>query len=150
MTNKKQKLLIVFLLSLVITGMLFTYSRKDFITKKLNDLKLVKIEETFTELYFSDYPILTAKDIVRNKKISFTFVIHNLENKDKEYKYSIYFKSAKGFSKLLDSNVLSIENDESITVANQYVLTGINIDGKIVVKLEDLNQEIFFWIPNKK
>lgn len=44
--------------------------------------------ESFTELYFLDHQLL-PKYVIEGQKYNYTFVISNLENRDKEYYYNI-------------------------------------------------------------
>lgn len=100
--------------------------------------------ENLTELYFEDH-INLPKTIVRLETYGYTFTVHNLENKDMEYKYITYLKNVDK-KILLQQGKFFLNNGEykSITVGDLGPLKSTRV--KIVVELLGRNQEISFWM----
>ena len=78
------------------------------------NIKTPNNKEGFTELYFVwDLP----KEVELNKEYHFSFAIHNLENRNMEYKYSVYLNS----DKINESN-LNIENNYISIVKQGFIV----------------------------
>jgi hypothetical protein len=104
--------------------------------------------ETFTELYFEDHLKLPTT-LVPNKEYSFKFTIHNLENKEMNYKYQVYVEDANQ-KFLLDNDSVVIKKDESKTIPETLHLPGLNTKAKVVINLTNKNQQIDYWIEGGK
>ena len=100
--------------------------------------------ETFTELYFEDHLSLPDK-ITLFKENNFKFTIHNLENKDMEYKYEVYI-DVNGEKQMIDKSSVSIKNNEYKTISEEFTITIPMQRVKVVVNLINKNQQIHFWM----
>jgi hypothetical protein len=99
--------------------------------------------ETFTELYFEDH-INLPKTIQSQKKYSFVFTIHNLENTDMEYPYIVYLQTINK-KIILDTNKINLKNGEFKSVKEVFgPLQTIRME--IVVELINKKQSIDFWM----
>lgn len=115
----------------------------------LGGYNLVPKAEVFTELFFQKYPRLSKKDVVRGDAVSFSFTVHNLEGKDMDYNYQVYFNSEKYVKRLIDKDTLNIKNGESKTVTDFYVFRSDQDYGLITVSIPSIKQEISFYLPTK-
>lgn len=110
--------------------------------------------ETFTELYFENHTKLPTQLANQDNKFwyyypttnlySFSFTIHNLENKDMVYPYEVY--SISNDTTLIDENEVSIKNNESKTITEQFSLPAKYSTTKILVNLPSKDQQISFWM----
>ena len=139
---RKNKNMIRFVIALMVLGIVyFSYAL-------LVPLLMPK-EDHFTELYFETYPTLSQNDIVFGRKIAFSFTIRDLEGKDMDYPYQVYFKSVNKSTILIDSGVLILKNNEFKNITENYRVRENNQHGNIIVFLKNLNQEISFAVPAK-
>lgn len=97
--------------------------------------------ETFTELYFENHNQL-PNTISQGQTYTYSFTIHNLENKDMEYHYAIYGQR-NGQKVFEDFYTINIKKDEFKTI-NDTVGPLKNLQTKMVVELTDQNQQISF------
>jgi hypothetical protein len=105
-------------------------------------------KETFTELYFQNHLTLPNK-IVPKKTYSFSFTIHNLENRDMNYPYKVYFIA--GDEKLLiDQGYANIKNKQSESFDEYFMVDSPIIRNQIVVELPSKNQQIDFWVEGEE
>lgn len=86
---KLHKILIIEYAIVICLSVFVSYLYKDQIYSKLRDYKLVYIPESFTELFFTDHLNLPTT-ISANVDQTFTFTIHNLENKDMSYSWEVF------------------------------------------------------------
>ncbi len=101
--------------------------------------------ETFTELYFEDHLSLPNK-VTLFKKNNFKFTIHNLENKDMEYKYEIYVDVKKGKKRMIDKGSVLIKNNEYKTISEEFTIRIPIRRVKVAVNLISKSQQIHFWM----
>jgi len=101
--------------------------------------------ETFTELYFEDHLSL-PNEVTLFKKNSFKFTIHNLENKDMEYKYEIYVDMTKKRKRMMDKGSVLIKNNEYKTISEEFTITIPIQRVKVAVNLISKSQQIHFWM----
>jgi len=101
--------------------------------------------ETFTELYFEDHLSLPDK-ITLFKKNNFKFTIHNLENKDMEYKYEIYVDVTKEKKRMIDKGSVLIKNNEYKTISEEFTIRIPIRRVKVAVNLISKSQQIHFWM----
>lgn len=100
--------------------------------------------ETFTELYFQNHESLPF-EILPNQKYSFVFTLHNEENRNMIYPYSVYV--------LTDNRKITLQQKSIALRENQVKNISINFStsaalpkSKIIVDLPDKKQSIDFWI----
>lgn len=100
--------------------------------------------ENYTELYFENHQKLPAV-VVPSHVYSFSFTIHNLENKDMNYSYEVY--SQVGDNKFpINTGTIQLKNDEYRTVTNSFVLSHSFNKAEVVVNLINKDQQIDFLI----
>lgn len=151
--NKVIRIILIILAILAfVAGFSYLYITQKYNQKIYNLLdtyKLIPKDETFTELYLDKYPRFYAEEVFDGKKAAFSFVVHNLEGKDVKYKYRVYFDSVNGQTRVIDSGMITLKQNESKTKDEYYVFYNSHDFGNIVVSLPELNQEVFFSIPVK-
>ena len=103
----------------------------------------LKKNEPFTELYFHKHQNL-PNEIESHKTYPFYFTIHNYEYKTVTYSYSINVSYHE-----IDSGEVTLDHDQSITIMKSFKINESVERAKISVKLENRNQEIYFWIKGK-
>ncbi len=90
-------------------GMLIFFSvNSAFVYNELVTLDLLPKPEKLTELYFNNNAPGSATG---NQKISFAFVIHNLETTDCQYVYDVSV-NAKGTRHVVDSGRVLVKNNQ--------------------------------------
>jgi len=103
--------------------------------------------ETFTELYFENHTQLPNK-IVGWNTYPFSFTIHNLEDKDMEYPYSVYtIRDGKKVITYKEDKVTIKKGEYKTITATIKALKPL--DTKVVVDLTDKNQQISFLMNTK-
>ncbi len=137
------KIIICLFLGIIFVSLFSTLYRKqlNYILKTLN---LFQQSEPLTELYFSNYTSLPHV-IRKDQIITFNFTIHNLENDDMKYPYSVYLQTDNG-SIEVDSNVITVRKNESATETESFSFQYPPTRTAIFVKLLNKNQSIHFWI----
>lgn len=130
----------------------FIYTMRDAVQenihRKLSDWKLIPIPETYTELYFEDHTSLPKKTTA-GEVTTFSFTIHNMEGVTTTYPYEVYFEYPLSGEKVLfakDSVTLQKGEYETISVSHTWLSS--RLQGKVVVKLLELDQHIVFLLPN--
>ena len=103
----------------------------------------IKKDEPFTELYFNNHQDL-PKEIELHKTYTFYFTIHNFEYNRIRYIYSIYVSSY-----VIDAGKVTLDHDQSITLQKSFMITKHFELAKVIVRLENREQEIHFWIKEK-
>lgn len=97
----------------------YGYSERLAIVHALAQLRLIPLEESVTELYFSNTDTLPVRN---TGSLTFSFTIHNLEGRDMVYPYIVSAQFQNGESVVLDTNTIPIASgdvatiDESLTV----------------------------------
>lgn len=105
--------------------------------------------DSFSELYFQNNENILSKPAKITDftavPYSFSFSIHNLENKPMKYSYVV---SLSGYeNKTIDSKTVWLEDSQATTIKETVILPNkIPTRTKITVTLANKNQEIFFWI----
>lgn len=107
----------------------------------LDQWHLVPRHERFTELYF--YNIVPLQGNSAAAETHFSFVIHNLEGKDMDYRYRIYLEH-DGTSKLLETDTEHLADHTAATLSKTFHITDLEGDETIVVSLPELAQQIHF------
>lgn len=107
--------------------------------------------ESFTELYFEDHNNLPG-DIELNKEYSFKFSIHNLENQQIDYIYTIYIEYYTNeklqSTETINTDGITLEHDQTATISESFE---INEDFELVkVIIETNDQEIHFWMGKEE
>ena len=107
--------------------------------------------ESFTELYFEDHANL-PNNIQLNKEYLFKFSIHNLENQQIDYIYTIYIEYYTNeelqSTETINSDSITLEHDQTATISESFE---INEDFELVkVIIETNNQEIHFWVEEEE
>jgi len=136
-------------LNIAIVAMFVAHQYKGAAYARLDEWKLIPRQERFTELYFNDHTNL-PKYISRGEKISFSFVIHNLEEKRIWYPYVVYFKSQDGRTYEIEEKSVFLEDGESKTIKESCTSILADNSGGIFVELKDSQQEIHFLLTDNK
>lgn len=106
-------------------------------------LATTRIPETFTELYFEDH-INLPKTIEKGKEYQYKFTIHNLENKDMDYPYTVSLQRDDKKT-VIDSGSVFLKNNEYKTIEMSVgPLKKVRL--KVVIELVNKNQFISFWM----
>lgn len=100
--------------------------------------------ESFTELYFDEYKKL-PKTIKKGQNYSFSYTIHNLENKDMQYPYEIKVE-ADGKTEVIEKKSVLIKNGEFKTFMESFIFNDSVKKVKVNVTLVNKNQSIAFWM----
>jgi hypothetical protein len=137
--------LLVLLIAVAISFILFQY--KQAIYAQLDSWKLIPRPERFTELYFNNHTNL-PKQISNGEKISFSFVIHNLEGKSWQYPYSVFFISQDGQITNIEEATVTLSDGEYKTIEETYTSALADNNGEIFVELQQPKQELHFSILN--
>jgi hypothetical protein len=145
MKSKANKYLIV--INIAIVAMFVWHQYKDAAYAKLDEWKLIPRQERFTELYFNDHVNL-PKYISKGEKISFSFVIHNLEGEDTQYPYVVYFKSQDGQIVNIEEKSVLLRDGQFKTINESYTSSSDDNNGGIFVELQEPKQGIDFLLNN--
>ncbi len=117
---------------------------KVFIHDELIALDLLPKPEKLTELYFNNGANLPSS-ATANQPIQFSFVIHNLETTDYQYKYAISV-NANGTRQIVDSGTVLVKNDQYYVKYEKFTLMHVSGRQNVVVELTNKRQSIDFWI----
>ena len=112
-------------------------------TAVINQSFIVKNKSSFSELYSELYFINNLlKTIEINETYDLFFAIHDFEDKNMSYNYSICLISDK-----LDEGYVCLDRGESAVINQSLVSENIleNISIPVSVRLLNKNQEIHFW-----
>lgn len=130
--------------------------------KKTITLATTRQPETFTELYFEDHTHLPKEFVqptpstkrtraaaisLNQKTYTFSFTIHNLENKDMSYHINV-FKQTENDNTALEQKDIVVKNNESKTIQETFILADQHPKIKFVVDLTNKKQQIAFWMPD--
>lgn len=154
--NKKKGFVYLATLSLSFFLILSLYNNFPQITVFMHREKLLPEEEHFTELYFEE-PLSLPVDIKQKSPKEFAFTVHNLEGRDMDYLYRVYFMAnsekasiTEQKKKQLQLQSTHIENGKYLTKRIAFTRNDIGVEaGQIVVELPEQKQEIYFLINNK-
>lgn len=111
--------------------------------RKFSQLMTSVKPERYSELYFEDHENLPIT-IDENSSLLFKFTIHNLENIDMTYVYSVS-ASDRGTNKVLDKNKIEILSGDQKTISENFTFNHNFLKEKITVTLLNKNQSIHFW-----
>jgi hypothetical protein len=128
----------------VVSGLIFLNVNKNSVYNELIVLDLLPRPENTTELYFdnsANLPTFAAS----GKAIDFTFIIHNLENTDYHYTYSV-FVNTNGTKRIVDSENVVVKNNDYYTRHEHFDLTNAFGSQEVVVELTNKQQSIDFWM----
>lgn len=145
-TKKNYRLLIrieIWILIFVSTILMIQYARSNPAIMRQVTLATTRIPESFTELYFENHINLPTQ-IESGKYYTYEFTIHNLENRDMEYPYTVYLERGDNQT-AIDQGIVEVKKDEYKTVENK-VGPLKSLRTKVVVELTDKNQIISFWM----
>lgn len=140
---------IALILAVVGSMAYFGNAYKTSIYKQLDDLHLIPRQEYFTELYFNNHTNLPKK-LAKGVSINFSFAIRNLEGKDKEYPYIVYFKNDKYGTTTLDLKTVLVKDNEEKIINETYTFSSKTLKETLFVELTELNQEIHFALTKGK
>lgn len=118
-----------------------------FIKQQLVNVKLIPQPERYTELYFENHLNLPKKSVA-GESIRFAFTVHNLEGQKLNYPYVVYFRYEDGSRYVMRRGNISLEHNQSKTTVISYTFNTSDLDGKVVVELVDLKQDINFSISS--
>lgn len=138
----------IFVVCLIVATLYASYVYRDALYRQMDALKLIPRPELFTELYFENHTNL-PKQIVKGETISFSFTIHNLEGKDKEYPYVVYFKNDYGTTTVAQSTAF-VKNNEYKTITESYTFKSASEKETLYVELTDKKQELHFALRGEK
>lgn len=113
--------------------------------KEAITLATTKKPETFTELYFENHTQLPTK-IEKGKEYSFSFTIHNLENQDMVYPYTVYLQR-DNVKTTIFQKIVTLKKDEYKTI-EETVGPFKALRTMIGIELTDKNQNIDFWMDS--
>lgn len=147
MINTKRIVILVAVLA-VVAITLVLYKNSSVVYSELNDLKLIPVDEHFTELYFVTYPTLSPSDVVVGNTIPFSFEVHNVEGTTTDYLYQVYLKTTNGDQHVIDDGHIVLQDGASIIKNETYKIATTQL-GNVVVYLKSIDQYIYFSIPNK-
>ena len=128
----------------IILGISFAVIDKQQIINQMNNWNLLPQPETFTELYFDDHLKLPS-NVKVNTPQKFSFVIHNEEYKTMTYPYIVYTASASGQT-LIDLKSVTLQQNQYKTINEKFIEPNAVKREEVVVKLQNLNQQIDFRI----
>lgn len=143
-----KKYLIFLVVFLIVVALYASYVYRPAIYRQLDALKLIPRPERFTELYFENHTNL-PKTIVKNETISFSFTIHNMEGKDMEYPYVVYFKNNYGTT-TVEKNTALVKDNEYKTITESYTFKSASAQETLYVELTDQRQELRFALQGEK
>ena len=162
--NRDTKWKWLFLLALVLILISIVCYEGNTVYAELENLKLIPMQERFTELYFEN-PSFLPQRAFAGDPISFSFTIHNLEAVSTNYPYNIYFEGSNGQSVVFASSSVTLAENTSKTIdityifpiasttrridGNKVILPSVNETGMVVVDLISLNQQIDFLLSGK-
>jgi hypothetical protein len=135
----------VILMLIFVAVAVVTYQSRQSIYAEMDKLKLIPRPERFTELYFDDHTNLPTR-ISKNEDVSFTFVIHNLEGKEMEYPYVVYFQSKDGNVVKIAEGFETLADGEYKAIEKTYVSNSDQNEGGVFVRLKELDQSIHFLL----
>jgi hypothetical protein len=141
--NIKKFFFISCLLIIIFGGIFLAYQYKPEIYAQLNEWKLIPQKERFTELYFENHLNL-PKYIIADRKMDFSFTIHNLEGQKMNYPYTVYFLSDEGRITGIISSKATSSDAEYKTIPITYTLNTLAQSGAIYVELTQKKQDIHF------
>lgn len=135
--------LIKILISLVITGTLFTV-----LLVKLNvnlaNFSWGKVSDKRTELFFTNHLSL-PKSIVVGESYNFEFTTYNSEGESLAYDYEVYIEANERTSEIEKGN-FAIGHNEAKTIPVTFILSSNFGRGRISVRLINKNQQVSFWV----
>lgn len=104
--------------------------------------------EPFTELYFEKHDKL-PHEVTPSKPSAFTFTIHNLEQKNMQYRYIVY-ADLGGEKITVDEGTIPLAHNTSKSVTERFKTDNLEGRMKMVVELPEKQQDISFWIEGKE
>src|SRR5258708_27948147 len=100
---------------------LILYGGWDAIRAEMGNLRLLPLQEGFTELYFNDSTSLPTV-AGAGKLISFSFSVHNNQGVSDVYPYVAYFEASDGSRTVLSTGTISLTSGASKAVTVSYTL----------------------------
>lgn len=143
MNNLSTKILIVFTIFFFTALGVYTFMVPEF--RKGVSMATAVTPENYTELYFEDHLNLSKSAALKEPQ-TFSFTIHNLENKTMNYTYEIYVQDTVGSSSGITTNSISLRHDQQKTITESYEILAPVTRAKVVVNLVNKNQQIHYWI----
>lgn len=116
-------------------------TNKTFILAKTSNPETTEIK---TDFYFENKDNL-PKEAFTNTDYTFSFTVHNQEDKQVVYPYEVYI-DIDGYKMPLDEGSISLQQDESQTISETYTIPLPIIKAKVVVYLKNINKSIDFPI----
>lgn len=99
---------------------------------------VAKNKSGFTELYLVGDP---PKTIKTNEEYKFSFAIHNLENKEMAYNYTVYITPEK-----IKEGHVTLNHTQTAIIRPSFIIEKPEASIPISVQLINKNQEIHFWV----
>lgn len=131
---------------------LFLYAYRSDLYGELNRLKLIPQPEPFTELYLNDYSSLSSSlptKIVYGQKISFSFIIHNVEGRVMSYPYKVYIVNDDTSTTTIDSKTVTLAANASTSIPESYMFSASHKQATIFIDLKNPPQSLHFFVPSK-
>lgn len=129
----------------LLVGMLIAFNaNRAVVNNGLVTLDLLPQPEKLTELYFNDSANL-PNSTTSKQTIHFSFVIHNLETTDYQYRYTVSV-NADGTRQIVDSGMVVVKNDQYYVKHEQFTVMASPIRQDVVVELTNKRQSIDFWM----
>jgi len=148
MQNKVNRyLLVINIINIAFIAVFVFYRFRSEIHAQMDEWKLIPKQERFTELYLNDHVNL-PKQVQKGEKITFSFVIHNLEGKNWAYPYAVFFMSQNGQISKIEEKTVTLADGEYKTIEESYTSDLDENKGGIYVALQQPQQEIHFLLNN--
>ncbi len=149
--NRIKKYILIFIILFIVTMaiyILYAYGPviRSVLYKQLDKFHLIPKPERFTELYFENHTDI-PKEMAKGKTILFSFTIHNLEGKDMEYPYAVYFKNNYGTT-TVEKNIALVKDNEYKTITESYTFKSMSKGETLYVELTDQHQELHFALSS--
>jgi hypothetical protein len=132
---------------LVLCGLTAAYFYRTGISEALSSVKLVPEPEPYTELYFDNADSLPTSTTA-GQPMAFSFTIHNVEGTSTVYPYEVYFQYPNGAPFVIARDSVTLADGASTTIDVLHTFKPLSTQGKIVVDLTSLKQQIDFIVNN--
>lgn len=150
---KKLNYILIVLIIILCLANIFFHIRNTVDFEKIQET-ITRQPESFTELYFENHNDLPNKlaspdqytwyDNPNTNLYTFSFTIHNHENKDMKYTYEVY--TLEKTKSLIDTGEVFVGNNQSKTIKVNFSYPLFHERTKVIVSLLETKQDISFWI----
>lgn len=141
------------ILSILFIGFLATTGFLVYTNRQIISNVITPKPVSFTELYFQNNESLPSKPKVIKDftavPYTFSFTIHNLENKDMKYSYTVSISGQS--NETIDTKSVFVANGDSKTISETFYLPNqVTTRTKVTVTLANKDQQVFFWMGGGK